>query len=936
MKLVSQKGITLLLLSTTLAAATVSAQDFTQAFEKLVALGLPETSGAEYGKISLAGQADLGYGQDPWAHFPQLYDAKFLGNAWRLPEESEAGKFTALVSLSRLTEFTTDPESNGSASLDYVKWKPVSIDEEWAYLQKQLEDPEFLGRLGSDESLGGSLLLFACHLHHAGESDRANELSRRTLDLVTDPQSTIGNAISQVATSLFEQELDTHLKSENWGALAAALDALADRFGNGWSATPGVRALSSLAQQRSAGPMPLAAAEGVVLDEDDIQRFQRLLKLKDDTADTQLLQMLSYSGPWLLGDDLGGLTEYLPPGSKSTLLEILREGKKAIPLLISLLDNETLLPRLQPSNNSASSGSIDALLASASGRGNSSSLPRPATLSDISSQLLIPLIPGIDTYRPSSREEVKVRALTWWGEAKSFSQTELARLYFANGTSTQISAAIDQLILSGEAADFEAIEAKLIREAIESPWNDFDQIGNYVAAREEAGLAFLEKLEADIGALLEEKEQSEPDQFESLKESYDRQIAGVRSLVSTKTAAEMIAAILAGEMVVYEVYEGLLQKLAQHPYPEQVTMLGQASLEAEDPPTARTFVQLLGYLDRPEGQDPGFTDSPDIWLDLLGKTEENGEPADLATTVAWSVDSMFLETDTNGESDLSRFWSLAGDRGSALLLERARGRVEGADESTLPPYPSPDSVSESQAKTLTDELLALRDDPTALVEALDKLPLAEQLWAIDARDPSSEETSELTTAIEAAQFQIGEVNGERFEELFGKRFDLDLFDRLVETSVEKLKNGEESIIRLTRDAGFAPLSLGADLDLLDDEERARVEEQIERFDMMTRNRLSNDGAEEEAADPISYLFVDFGSGYQLLDFVGTADDRRQQWLESQREEAERFRREEMWANWLSAHLGYRTNLSFTLVGLVPKETGETEDEEAEAEFAPEF
>ena len=655
----------------------------------------------------------------------------------------------------------------------------------------------------------GHLLAIAAHFHRSGLVDKeaANKLAAATLSASEDKNAAISKAIGLLATQEYSEALKKIQETRDWNALADVCEAIAQKYGRGWKYSKHMGPLAKKLREQPVGPTPLRALEGMTLSEQDHQFAREIADLEEAPQSLSNFPQLLWIFP--LNERFSGYFSRSENKGDLLLKKVVDRGREAVPLLIAMLGDHTFLPyTLSETSNNTLDG-IDF-----------ESLPIPATRASFASSLAVGLVPGFESYQVDP-ENLRGALIDWYKRAKDQSLTDIAREVLHSGTEQQSEQAMVYLYDHGNEKDFVVIERNLVDEAIDSPWSGFSAIADYVKKRGEAGKGFVKRLESDLEkhlAILKDDSEQE-DSYKSTKQSFDENLKTLHSLLSSETAADILARVVTGEDKLEKVYGAVGEKLKEEHLPDRITTLITAAASPNASVEIRnSLLRFLSYVtDGEEAEKDAKLPPPsvnaELWKKLLKdkrKPEESG--SEIRLTAAFAIEQLYSSDKSVG---LGKFWSRSGVAGSQFLTERALARVEGKTEDQLPPFPRPEDVSEERRATLSKDLLALASQPDEFRKRLASLPLAELFFVVGERqhdlDDESPKQAPLTEAVSKLQNTFGEVTAPEgwagFDTWSGDVFSLEKFDHLVTEASKHAKAGEAFEIEMKSEGPFGPVKV---------------------------------------------------------------------------------------------------------------------------------
>ncbi len=314
--------------------------DYSEAFEGLRALGLPDNKAATYVTLSPAGQGMGYYGERTYAPFAnELYNLKIKGNAWLIEENKESKTFSVILFNREITTFST---ASSSKKFPVAAWKKADPKTDLTAILKYLDEDKRVGdMIGYSDDLDSKLLLAAAQFHRFGLKKEANLFAARTLAMVKDKNKSITNTISVLANGKYHSALKRVPETGDWKAFADTCASIVKKFGRGWNAANTVTQIAEKARSQPTAPPPLKGPAGIALTKRHQTLASEISTIRKTPAGLEYLRNL----PWiLLSDEM--LDQYFPPSEESDdqiFRKIIKGGMDSVPMLLAMMEDDTFL-----------------------------------------------------------------------------------------------------------------------------------------------------------------------------------------------------------------------------------------------------------------------------------------------------------------------------------------------------------------------------------------------------------------------------------------------------------------------------------------------------------------------------------------------------------------------------------------------------------------
>ena len=707
--------------------------DFEAAFAELLKIGVPDAKGHRYVHLKLLNEnTGSSYEYDPYSN-SRRYKRK--GNAWVPNDEKakEAKTRKAIYNGHEIREILNQPKrgfftklltgkakDRGGKAAAEVKDIDVKDEVEGILKTLQPQDPDmlFYSGMGSSSSKNARYLLFACHLHRAGHTELGNRLASKLFSIVTHPEKLLDEVITMLAKARMQTAYLDFLKGRDWKAYHAELEKISNDFPRGWYDRKGL-------------PILLKQVEARINDTPPRYRPVKGMPVSDE-AKALVDALLTRTDPLEIDDfGLWAVTPGRLPDDP-LLRPLLKLGKDALPALVAVVEDETLIPTSLEEGYYSSNYSRMVAYGSNGGafdlsRGAYKNLVRPTTRSDVAKALLIRAIPdSTGEFNSLSASALANSVKVWWKENKDRSPGETYRAMLA-GDSSSARQALNFLTSSDDPQDHEAVEKFFLSQSDFQSWQY--QIQSYVRVRKKGAANFAKKLKpllANDPEFDSEQLMKQLDLFSSdlkpadlLKKMRDGEMPlreGVTSLRS-----------LAGEGKLFEVLPDLMPILAEN-------------LEAEGHfATINELVRWAGGREYYNESDDGSYSKTSLeriatskaeWTKLTALkspvTEEmketvpfiSGAP-DAGAVYALVLDQIYFPAHNGWIRGISQ--ELTTEQFYQLYQKRAAFLLEGKDDG----FPDPGSVGEERFAEIKEEIIKLSAPEILSLKA--SLPLVERL-----------------------------------------------------------------------------------------------------------------------------------------------------------------------------------------------------------------
>lgn len=519
-------------------------QDYGEAFEKLVNLGLPDAKGAKYIKITMQAPSDDYYDD----YYSRQFGLKRKGDAWLLPgpnKPAEEGEKKAVprnvirnqydqvqvvrkAKRNALIRLVAGPKKSEPGSLPKAQWKEVDLEVEIKAVIKTLDDlnnkretfePDQWRYSSGGVKVTAKLLVLACHTYRSGNKKLGNQLAEKILTLVPTPEKLIDSIVGDLADREYQQLFQAFMKNRDWKAYHAGVLKIVEKFPRGWGKLYGVKMLAPKLEDKIKGVQPVAKKfPGITPHPAAVKALDDLLKKNEPIN-------LNVRPVWLIND--GTLRDAYGSGREKPepWLKVFYDlGMDSIPALASVAADEVLMATtLSSGDRYDSSGMISY------GGGMAyaaqmiyENMERPCSRGEIARKILLATIPDSESELSSlSPEEFQETVIEWWKRNKKTKLGSLAKVFMEDGNSQQKAIALQVLITSGRDENASIVEEHIL--GGDSLVRNISLAEMYLKARKGKGKAFLKRY---ITALKDELEISE----EGSSAYYLQQAGGLKKL----------------------------------------------------------------------------------------------------------------------------------------------------------------------------------------------------------------------------------------------------------------------------------------------------------------------------------------------------------------------------------------------------------------------
>jgi len=790
------------------------APDFSSAFARLRALGLPSVKQSNLKKLNSVQESQ--FSED----FPTILSTLIWEKT--MPDTTTCWLFGHIFEV-RSSKTPPKPDSNYkepillsikdlleinhrlSPSISYyhiLQSPPVSLDFAPAPSEKEIgqqvlkeiepytQNPEKKPQvyLGSNLITPVCLvksLFFACHLDERGNTALANQIAEAALTTPYGGESILNAAISLLADVAYTHAFVAYLKSKNAAEFLVALQQIEKKFPRGYSNLPAVQKVihdlqatlspqphaspevEALAKQLRSTPLPKSVIAGLNHEpEEEV----------DDSSEPKGNRLL-----WTLPT--------FTAAPNDPLQKCLAQGLNAFPTLLALGADTSVIPtnslsiRNDFSRFSFSSDSSDEELAL---QYYQQEMPRPLTLSELVSFYLLNVITtpskNHDSIHPAPTA-ILALAESWKDSLEKTDPESLAFHYLDHGSTSQKSEALPFLMTSTDPLQLAKLEQHLLD--LRPRWVGYGLIQRYLSERGKEGAAFLERYASLIRNEFKEatkdytREEWQLSDQESAK-APENKLHTLAAMVTDSDAGTLLEAFAKNSDQEREALPALEKALSRLKREEALFLILKTAVHINDPKSQMRFLQLPFRIFRSNQplSIPLTEPMCPLWIELLNNsTVTAGPDAGLGLTNGEIASLYFLSLHAGLNFNIQPWVPYLGTKAVfKRCLEQAKAM---ANHQPLPGLPDASKVSAERLKSIRTQLDQL--PPSGLPTAIEALNLDEIL----ALAQSLETTPSL--AINRASYWIQKIEiHDSVKSLFpnalewkGKPLTQDLIDSLL-------------------------------------------------------------------------------------------------------------------------------------------------------------
>ncbi len=794
------------------------APDYGPAFEKLIALGLPDIEGLEYGTFSADEFSDRNYFGGSGA---EVLKAGITGNGWRSGDKGESGSYRFIHVNGRAYETRAGSAIGrimGSGQSDDSvlrgKWKGMKIEEDLARALKAIQtwepqDNRYTVKYSMPSA--AKILLFASQAWRAGFKDEANNVVWHLLTKTTSPELVIDGVINEIANQQYSQLVDEFTETADWKAYFDGMGVLLEKFPRGWNSRDAVAMVMTsvkvrLGEDWSGIEIP-AKLDGI---EEPLSAES--LKIVEELTDWRgSLGYLQYNlGNWIVEDSASR-------GFEGPVRDLLKLKMEAVPVLAALIDNQTPLAVVKDEEpyymmNSMINESVNA--SDLYERG----LSRPMTIDELARKLLQPILPSSQGennqvfYSGSSSEKVDATALRneaikYYKEQRTASPED--RLFsMLDGDLSQASSAMSKIVREENAALIKRLEERLLQP--DQIASSVRMVNVYLTLREQEGAEFFARYEP-----LFRKAYASADEDDEIRETFsdlEEAVSQMRLLVEPVSAEDLVALIVDDETDMNQVYTMVRVGAKSKGLERSLALMNAIDLKAS-PEKIETLTQCAYYswyyykaamggelYDESANEEEEvvaesnefLTRTRDKWQALLKDHRTNPasdrDGSDVASSTAYYI--LSISGQDERIQQLYDLYSKLGPESHSLAISSAAALLDGRDQEKLP---NQESVAEEKKVEIKEALGKM--DREALIAFREGLNFSEKL-VYAARMLEIEKPSEalLGTLRKIGRLEIApELSVDLSWLKVGDVLDLDTINR-IEKAAREAENGDKEIL----------------------------------------------------------------------------------------------------------------------------------------------
>ncbi len=840
--------------------------DFSEGFAKLAKFGLPNVKDAEYIRLDM-------YSTTVFFHDVFRYRAKVEGNAWLLSEDKKLGKAEIVLNQGAVAtvynqrkladELTKKLQEKAKKNKEKKSnrvtitfrdvtggrlagdWKKANLKKDakniTEHIRKEMQNDYFWGK----DSLG-IWLLFAAHLNQKGLKKEANELAAVLFDAGKGKRIVILQALNALADAKYGVAYAVFRGNHDWEKYAEDVADILSLYKRGWKNGPGIKLLEQRLADRKKN---IAELKNLKVSQEDAAVIDKIVSGKVGPLP---------EGLWILNNPEKPEVEDGEDEDDSPISRLAGEGMNAVPLLIKLLGNKTLIPADKGdfsrfstttfySNSSSGTPSAEQIFMR---------LNRPVTLGEFARAMLDPVVlkeietdsNGNEITRISAEDDtddfIEV-CRKWYNENKGKSAVELAETYMSEGSRGQKSSAVLYLLNRKVKSEYKLIEKFLLEEGDRNGSNSRfkDHLAIlYAGRRGKEARAFAEKyiamIDPDGDIRKEAKEQKTKPKSEKKKKNSDgatdemfvdensdsdggmdewkkRQILetieSLKGMTSDESVEDIFNDVLSGKKELTPKLSGLLVgrlNMSDKTVDEKLAFVLKAAVSAAEKKRNELFDSLMRMAVRCRGRKtPDPAKNRELWKKLLQNTSVFGEFKESAPTTIGQVASGYYAA-IYGMEDFPSSLLAAGDKIREFLRLRILKKLEGVSDSKLSKIPVFDNLSEKERDAKVKSVVEKVRNSQDKKKCVNSLSLEELIFLKRGLDKDGKLNRELAKiANKVVRVETSMPGAKKFAKFAEKPLSWAMVEELRLFSLDALKKGKKVYCRIYRRPALEGVSI---------------------------------------------------------------------------------------------------------------------------------
>ena len=346
----------------------------------------------------------------------------------------------------------------------------------------------------------GLLLLQAAQLYESGAKTEANEIAGM-LFKAGGYEKTLRLALGTLAGGQYMSAYYNLLESQDWVKFNAELEKIIGKFKDDWDNVRYAKAVQSAAAARAKNPEPPELKTSIPLSATDRELIASLSRMTQRDYNTSGRKLSSF---WLFNNNPDAVEARK---TADAFGELMAGGIKSVPLLIAMLDDESLLPFMDNWHFQRVTFSPDEF------HGDEN---RAASLSESANHMVIPmtrgkmavimlqplLLPENENEEMSffshfrNDEHVKEQCRAWYESIKNLGIKDLQKKYLTRGSQSQKTAVLENMVACADDTTAPQVEAALLESIPDyiTALKNVDLLARYCEIRQEKAKPFIEKL----------------------------------------------------------------------------------------------------------------------------------------------------------------------------------------------------------------------------------------------------------------------------------------------------------------------------------------------------------------------------------------------------------------------------------------------------------